>query len=160
MSRTLLVFLFVSALAWPSAAATRQSGSIVVSASVAPYLRSDVPAQPDSLVLGPADIERGYVEVATGERLSLQTNEPSAVMLVFALDGSAVDSVEVSGAATTTFAHGGAFVQPLLQRGVRSTLDLRFRLLLASDAQPGVYPWPIRILPRLLHSPAAPILSK
>ncbi|GAB4369023.1 MAG: hypothetical protein Kow00128_14860 [Deltaproteobacteria bacterium] len=130
----------------PSAGSS--SARIRVSATVLPRTTVTVHAQPHALIVTPADVRRGYVEVPRASRIELASNDPRGYLLVFEPLGgpeSPVREAIVDGLdRQIQVGPGGGFVPRPFVRGVVSA-ELSFRFVLAEDARPGRYPWPVML---------------
>jgi hypothetical protein len=105
-----------------------------------------VEAQPPSLVLTEADLARGYVEVPAVSRIRVRSNDPNGYLLAFDVTAGPFTAIEVTGLgpAARIGANGGWLVRPFA--GTQPvTSELTYRFLLASNVQPGTYPWPVSL---------------
>jgi hypothetical protein len=118
----------VVALAIPAGAAYSGGSQLVLSAVVAKSSRISVQGQPATIEVTAADVARGYVDLPAGPRLELWSNSR--------------DGVLISLAAAEPFVFSSSLVVP---RGTQR-VELRHRLALAPAAQPGIYPWPLRVV--------------
>lgn len=128
--------------------ATADQAKITVSATVLKHASLKVLAQPAAVVVTAADIERGYVDVATPAQVAIKSNSSHGYMLDFANDGGFIRQILVRGLDhdVQLNAAGGAVLQRPGSSGVtRATLGLAFRFVLAESTQPGTYPWPVRL---------------
>jgi len=116
---------------------------LAISAVVLRYASVSVHGQPAALVLSPADVARGYVDVPQGASLEVRSNSPEGFVLEFhnRLAGEQVREIEVSGAA------GGRIVLPGAAQGTSTRrLVVGYRILLQPSARPGTYPWPVQVV--------------
>jgi hypothetical protein len=106
----------------------------------------NVESQPPSLVLTEADLARGYVEVPAVSRIRVRSNDPNGYLLAFDVTAGPFTAIEVTGLgpADRISANGGWLVRPFA--GTQPvTSELTYRFLLASNVQPGTYPWPVSL---------------
>lgn len=139
--------LAVGLLGAPTAAlADAQQFQLTVSATVLKRASLKVVAQPSAVVITEADLERGYVEVASPAQLAIRNNSAEGYLLVFASDGDFLRQARVRGlgAEVQIGAGGGVVRQPGGSTGTR-VLDLGFRFELSPTARAGVYAWPMQI---------------
>lgn len=128
--------------------ATGADVTVAVSATVLKKATLQVVSQPDAVSITPADIARGYVDVAVPAHVAVRSNSPRGYMLEFASDGDFFREVHVRGLAheVQLGASGGAVMQPAAAEGVtRAQLELGFRFLLTDSALPGTYSWPLHL---------------
>jgi hypothetical protein len=129
-------------------AAEAGSGTLAVTATVVKRATLQVLAQPASVLVTDADLARGYVEVPAPVQVAVQSNSPAGYMLVLAGQHDFVREVLMSGldSDVQVGAHGGMIPQRSAGRGVlRRTLELKFRFVLAKNAQRGEHPWPLQL---------------
>lgn len=124
------------------------STSAVMSVRVQVQARTllNVESQPSSLVLTEADLARGYVEVPAVSRIRVHSNDPNGYLLAFDVTAGPFTAIEVTGLGPTAqiSANGGWLVRPFT--GTQPvTSELTYRFLLASNVQPGTYPWPVAL---------------
>lgn len=120
---------------------TRASGTqLAIAAAVAKFASVGVHGAPTELVVTAADVARGFVDIAEGGRVEVRSNSREGVRLEFLNRSSEwVRAIEVSGLP------GGALAGAV--RGVSNrTLPVGYRILLAPNAQPGVYAWPVGVV--------------
>jgi hypothetical protein len=106
----------------------------------------NVESQPPSLVLTEADLARGYVEVPAVSRIRVRSNDSNGYLLAFDVTAGPFTAIEVTGLgpAARISVNGGWLVRPFV--GTQPvTSELTYRFLLASNVQPGTYPWPISL---------------
>jgi hypothetical protein len=124
------------------------SAKITITATVHERTTMTVLRQIPEIVVTPADIMRGYVDIYAATRISVRSNNPAGYLLAFEdLSGpsSIFNSVNVRvGAREVQLSQYGGWVsQPYVRGGV--TLDVSYRFLLNKDARPGTYSWPLMI---------------
>ena len=128
--------------------ATGADVKVSVSATVLKKATLQVLSQPSAVSITPADIARGYVDVALPAQVAVKSNSPRGYMLEFASEGEFFREIVVRGLAEEVqlSAAGGAVMQPAAAEGVtRAQLALAFRFLLTDSAQPGTYSWPLHL---------------
>lgn len=132
-----------------TAAAGAQEAKLAVSATVLKHASMKVLAQPSTVVVTPADIARGYVDVPVATRILVRSNTQQGFMLDFASsggDGIRQMLVRGLGADVQLGPDGGGVAQRVSGQGMtRTALDLSFRFVLSGAAQQGVQPWPVRL---------------
>ena len=125
---------------------SRASVSLQVRIVIPPVLRLKTLRQPVQLVVTARDVAAGFVEIERGMEMELLSNLRSGHAVQFSLASPVVQAAEVSGLERPVHI-AGSFAEvrfPRAAQGVtRTTLNLGFRLLLAANAQPGVYDWPV-----------------
>jgi hypothetical protein len=128
----------------------RGVAQLEVSVQVRPVARLEVLRQVTDVLVTEGDVQRGYVEIRGASVLSILHNTP--YFLVFdgggASDrGSPFVAAEVGGlgAGLVVASVGTSLVRRPLERAGKETIGLRYRLILAPDARPGVFSFPLRI---------------
>ena len=142
----LAALLFVTGLT--GVCAQSDQIKLVVSASISKHASLKVLTQPAAVVVTAADITRGYVDVPAPASVQVQTNTQNGYLLTFDNQGEFMRSILVKGLANDVqigLAGGGVAHNTAGQGMRRAQLDLGFRFILASSAQEGVYPWPVRL---------------
>lgn len=116
-----------------------------VSATVLAYSRVSLLHTPDTLVITPNDVRRGFVEVDDAAALSIRSNNPRGHVLTLAATSSVLDGMEVrSHQGVSHFGpQGGAMVVPLADE--TRPLEFSVRFVLNAQARPGVYAWPLNV---------------
>ncbi len=130
------------------AAASAQEAKLAVSATVLKHASMKVLAQPSAVVVTPADIARGYVDVPVASQILVLCNTEQGFMLEFASSGDGIRQILVRGlgADVQLGPDGGGVAQRVSGRGMtRTSLDLSFRFVLSEAAQQGAHPWPVRL---------------
>jgi hypothetical protein len=126
------------------------SAKIMVTARVLPHVKLKIIKQSDKLVITNADIVRGYVDVPTASRIEVNNNNPSGCLIVFEGFGGPMNfikGVHVKGGGRDVYIESAGWVtQPFARTPV--SIDLSYRFVLAKDAQPGTYAWPLNISAR------------
>ncbi len=93
-----------------------------------------------------ADVLRGYVEVPTGSRLRISSNNPAGYFIDFFTRLPIFRSVRVSNSnGSADLGPDGGTIIERGQHGRNLPLDLSYRFMLASNATPGTYAWPLAL---------------
>lgn len=119
---------------------------MTVSATVLKHARMNITEQPATLEITAADVARGYVDVARAGQISIRSNSPR-YLLEFAVQEGFFRRIDVAGLGEDVIlgATGGVASRPAGGPAATTTMRLRYRFLLAASAQPGAYPWPMRL---------------
>lgn len=129
---------------------TPGSAKLMVKAHVASRVKLRVVNQLAELVISNTDVARGYVDVPRGSRIEVSNNDPAGCLLVFEGFGGPMNfikGVHVKGGGREVYIElAGWVVQPFARAPVN--LDLSYRFVLAKDARPGTYVWPLTISAR------------
>lgn len=128
-------------------AAIADQAKVTVSATVLKHASLKVLAQPTSIVITPADISRGYVDIPLPTRIKVQSNS-AGYLLTFAGNAEFARQVRVRGLGPDVLmgADGGVIAHTASSRGMNtSTVDIGFRFELAAGVHEGVYPWPLEL---------------
>ncbi len=126
------------------------SAKVMVTAHVLPYVKLKVLKQSAELVITNADIARGYVDVPTASRIEVNNNNPAGCLIVFEGFGGPMNfikGVHVKGGGRDVYIESAGWVTQPFAR-VPVAIDLSYRFVLAKDAQPGTYAWPLNISAR------------
>lgn len=121
---------------------------VMVGATIPARANLKILHQDTELVITQADIIRGYVEVRGGSRFEVKNNSAAGYLLSFDnLDGP-FKEIQIQGLGTEAqlSPRGGFVPQPYARGTVVKELDYRF--MLAENAQPGTYSWPLHITAR------------
>jgi len=149
VTAVLIAALSLGSLAAPTdAVAGGSSTTLTVTATVLKHANLKVLAQPASVLITPADIARGYVDVPAASRVEIKSNSPGGYMLVFESQSDFVRQTQVNGLGQDAQlgASGGLIAQPGTGGGMgKATVELGFRFILAENARPGVYAWPMQM---------------
>ncbi|WP_167772832.1 hypothetical protein [Ramlibacter humi] len=132
------VLLLGIALLAGSAVAADASQLLTVRAVVMGRTTVQVHDAPARLEVTARDVERGYVDARQPVTVAVHSNVPSGVMLQFLCAGEVAVQAMVDGA------RAGAPMVLAWQRQPRQ-LVMHVRFVLAPGAQPGSYPWPLRV---------------
>lgn len=126
------------------------SAKVMVTAHVLPYVRLKIIKQSAELVITNADVVRGYVDVPVASRIEVKNNNPAGCLIVFEGFGGPMNfikGVHVKGGGRDVYIESAGWVtQPFARTPV--AIDLSYRFVLAKDAQPGTYAWPLNISAR------------
>lgn len=150
ITAALVAALSLGSLAAPTdaVAAGSSTSTLTVTATVLRHANLRVMAQPASVVITQADIARGYVDVPAASQVEIKSNSPGGYMLVFESQSDFVRQTQVRGLGNEVQlgATGGVIAQPSPGAGMgKTTVALGFRFILADDARPGVYAWPMQM---------------
>lgn len=138
--------MVAGALITSTAAIAGGSAKIAISATVLGRASLQVLAQPAGVVVTPADIARGYVDIPVPAHVAIQTNSRTGYVLDFASQGDFVRQILVRGLANDVqLSPSGGTVVQTTSGATRATLALGFRFMLAETTQQGIYPWPVRL---------------
>ncbi len=119
--------------------------AIALSATVLPYHRLDIVRQAPTLTVTPADVDRGYVDVAAGTLLRARTNDRQGFTVRFDPRLRLFDRATVAGiGAEVEIGPDGGFASHAYS-GRDAALELSYRFHLASGIAPGSYPWPLQV---------------
>jgi len=132
------------------AAGSGASAKMQISVTIQKSVRVSVKSNPETMQITAADVARGYVDLPQHSRIDIQSNSSDAFALEFhGSDASGViREVEVSGAgreARIGASGGMMMLASVSQPGVAQAIELRYRVHLTQNAQPGTYAWPMRL---------------
>lgn len=128
-----------------TAEASASTSAVTVTARVVPHVKSQLDAEPSSVVVTEQDISRGFVDADAGV-LSTQTNDPAGYLVTFMLRGTAFHSAKIEGLTNeVVVAAGGGFAHERFSGTAMSSRVLRCRLNLTASTSPGRYAWPVQI---------------
>jgi hypothetical protein len=137
--------LAVSTIA-PGVDAAPQRAQIAVTAIVPAQTVAQLVEQPAEITITDADVVRGYVEVPTGSRLRITSNNPAGYFIDFFTRLPIFRSVRVSNSnGSADLGPDGGTIIERGQHGRNLPLDLSYRFMLASNATPGTYAWPLAL---------------
>lgn len=121
--------------------AAHSGGQLVLSAVVAKNAQLSVRDHPASIEVRELDVARGYLDVPSGPRIDVRTNSRDGLMVSFIASGEPVRAVQLRGTA------GESILLPGPARGVANhRIEPGYRLILAPDARPGTYAWPVQVV--------------
>ena len=145
------LLLAAAGAVYVSAATAGPQATFAVGATVLPHTAVTYAAAPSAIVISPADVRRGYIDVATPTRLELSVNDPRGFAIdVWPAAGLvAAMSVRGAGAEVAFGRDGGSIVQRSLHGGAIS-VTLTWRFVLDAGLTPGRYPWPLQLAVRPL----------
>jgi hypothetical protein len=130
----------------PTVDAAPQRGQIAVTAIVPAQTVAQLVEQPSEITITDADVARGYVEVPTGSRLRISSNNPAGYFIDFFTRLPIFRSVRVSNSnGSADLGPDGGTIIERGQHGRNLPLDLSYRFMLADNAQPGTYAWPLAL---------------
>src|SRR5437763_373737 len=105
-----------------------------------------LPPWPAEITITDGDVLRGYVEVPTGSRLRITSNNPAGYFIDFFTRLPIFRSVRVSNSnGSADLGPDGGTIIERGQHGRNLPLDLSYRFMLASNATPGTYAWPLAL---------------
>jgi hypothetical protein len=132
-----------------TAVITRSSScEVKVTATVKAHTSLKIKYQDTKISITYGDIERGYVDVPDASRLEVRNNNRAGYLLVLeGLNGTLSPFKEIHiqglGREVQIDSIGGLILQPYISGTV--TLKLSYRFILANNATPGIYAWPLMI---------------
>lgn len=121
--------------------------SLTVSATLLKHASLKMLSQPQSVVITPQDIARGYVDVPVAAQVMVRSNTLAGYMLMFENQSALVRHTQVTGLGNELqIDTSGGVAQPAAGRGMTSSLlGLGFRFVLSESATLGTHAWPVRI---------------
>ncbi len=123
------------------------SRALNISTRVVQFLKYSILHQEINLVLGEADIERGYVDISRGMVLSVRSNSNNGYLVWFSTDSALLGDVTVfSENNAYRLSRSGNEVHMPFQGNNFSQKELSFRFHLSEDAVPGTYQWPVAVM--------------
>jgi hypothetical protein len=149
MTAALVAALSLSAVpdVHPSSAGSASSSSakITVTATVLARASLKILHQTPELVVTNADISRGYVEVSAASKIEISNNSPAGYLLAFEGLAAPFNEVYVQGLGSEVqISSGTGLVRQQYTKGT-VTAALSYRFVLAENAEPGTYAWPLAI---------------
>ncbi len=148
------VLIILLSLLWPFAqecAAEGNSVRLTVMARIATFFRMQVVQQAPALTITADDVVRGYVDINAASNFYVATNTLDGYRIAFRAFGSNFRNVIVTGLkAPLELGAGGGNEVRVDSNGRRTDYQLNYRFVLAPDAQPGSYQWPLEISVRSL----------
>jgi hypothetical protein len=114
-------------------------------ASVKRIARIKVLHQQPHMVISRENIAQGYVDMTAASRLEVRNSSQSGYVLNFEVQEGPFQHVFVRGLGNElqiSFGNGWLF-RP--HSRTPELLELTYHFVLAADARPGTYPWPIQI---------------
>jgi hypothetical protein len=133
---------------YASSQAVNTSGEVKVTVTATVLARATLKIlyQAPELVVTNADIIRGYVEVKGASHIAVKNNNRAGYLLAFEGLSRPFKEVYVNGGmgAEVQISSGGGWIhQPYTQGPV--PMELSYRFVLAENAQPGTYAWPLSL---------------
>jgi hypothetical protein len=126
-------------------------GRVLVTAIVPPRAVSELQGQQAEITLSPADVARGYVDVALGSRLKVSANGREGYAVDFFPRLSIFKSVLIrTSSADARIGPDGGTMIVRGRHGRNMPLDLSYRFELREHIVPGTYPWPLALSVRPL----------
>ena len=117
---------------------------MTVSAVVVQSVTLRVAHQAPTLVVTDRDVARGFITVAAASRLEIAHDGPYVLDFRPTVPVVSAFSVTGPGVAARFGPDGGTLDHRPRTRGA-APLVLDYRLQLAADTRPGVYPWPVAL---------------
>ncbi|HTP45343.1 MAG TPA: hypothetical protein VMQ50_00290 [Casimicrobiaceae bacterium] len=140
----------MSTLLAPDVRAAAQ-GRMLVTATVPARAVSELQAQQAEITLSPADVARGYVDVAVGSRLKVSANGREGYAVDFFPRLSIFKSVQIrTSSADARIGPDGGTMIVRGRHGRKMPVDLSYRFELREHIAPGTYPWPLALSVRPL----------
>jgi len=125
--------------------APTNSTKITVTATVLARASIRILHQAPELVVTNADISRGYVEVSAASRIEVRNNSQTGYLLAFEGLAAPFREVYVQGLGNEVqISSGIGWVHQQYTKGTVTT-ELSYRFVLAENAEPGTYAWPLAI---------------
>jgi hypothetical protein len=117
-----------------------------VAVTVPPIARMDILSPLPTVQITPQDLQRGYLELSEPTLVSIYSNAPEGFALEVLPMSPVIQAIAVRGlgAQADLGAQGGRIVERWAHPQT-TTLSLTFRLALAPNTQPGIYPWPLHL---------------
>jgi hypothetical protein len=124
--------------------APEASAKMTVSAVVTARASLHILRQPLEVVVTEADVRRGFVDVDAASLIELKNNSPAGCLLTFETHGLPLKEAVVKGLGSeVAIGPGGGMITQRV-KGTQSTM-LSYRFVLAEEAQPGTYAWPLSV---------------
>lgn len=132
----------------PTVAQAGSSLEVKVQVQIMKHASIRAVRSPAAVTVTQADIERGYVDLAQPVEVDIRTNDPGGFLLGFSLSSPMLKGAQLMGAGLDVAVgpNGGSVALAKYASGVGAhTVQLRARLHLSEQAQPGVLSWPVAI---------------
>ncbi|MEW6066996.1 MAG: hypothetical protein AB1610_01670 [Nitrospirota bacterium] len=102
--------------------------------------------QTPELIITPADIIRGYIDIPDAVHAEIQNNNLAGYLIVFEGLGEYFKEAVVKGLGKDTIisSNGGWIAQPYNGKDP-VMIELSFRFILSENITPGTYAWPLSI---------------
>ena len=135
------------AVASSSVSETGAAASLDFAIRVPTFLRVSDIAAPRTLTIADADVARGYVDVPASTQMRVATNRRDGYLVTIEGRFEVVRSVRIVGMNRDVELDAQTRVASLRvpARASETRLDLGYRFVLAPNARPGNYPWPIAL---------------
>jgi len=136
--------LFSTTMSTGNVANAGPTNSIIkVSAKVLTQTSLKIIHQIKEIMITSTDIHKGYIDIKDALHIELKSNNPAGYMLVFQGLVWPFREISIRGLVKEIqVGPGSTFIyQPYSRGAISVELDCRF--LLAEDAKPGVYNWPL-----------------
>jgi hypothetical protein len=141
--QTISLLLTLVALSLPSAFAESTSATMNVSVQVIARTIVTVGQQPAAISVTAEDIQRGYIDLPGAVAFQVRSNARNGYALQFEPVGGPFSQAQVKwGTRTAVVGADGTWITRSQPETTGGLLDVR--LVLAADAAPGSYSWPIR----------------
>lgn len=141
---TILSFILLSSV--PVLAAT--SARIHVTANVLPFLSFNATQHLTTYQVRSTDLKRGYIDLPSAITVNIRTNVNSSVPVI--VDNWGNGKVLVKESSSGSFSDGSFIVNVAAYRpGTVISKNFDSRILLPPDAQEGVYPLTISMMPAI-----------
>ncbi len=142
--QTTILALLAILFCLPTAYAATKSATMNVSVQVIGRTIVTVGQQPAAINVTVDDIRRGYIDLPAAVAFQVRSNARNGYVLEFEPIAGPFSQARVKlGSSTAVVGSDGTWLTRSQQQGTASgTLDVR--LVLAGDATPGSYAWPIR----------------
>jgi len=142
--RTILLLIATFVIAAAPAYADSASATMAISVQVIGRTLLTVGQQPASIEVTQSDIQRGYIDVPAAVAFQVRSNAREGYSLQFKpVDGPfAQANVTWESSTAAVGADGSSLTHGYHQGTTPGRLDVR--LVLAADATPGSYSWPVR----------------
>lgn len=126
--------------------AKQNSASFAVSVTVMAVARLEILEQLGMLKITPADVRRGYIDVADATMLAVRTNSPSGFTLNVQMLAGLFKTIRLrwDNRDEEVGAEGGSVTHRNSVPGTK-TLRLSYRFVLGENLQPGDYAWPLML---------------
>ncbi len=143
-SALLWALLSLCAAAALNAGETRATLSVAV--VVPPVSRLEIVSQSSTVQITAQDLQRGYLDLAEPTVLNVYSNDREGFALEVLPMSPAIQAIAVHGLGPEADlgAQGGRIVERWV-RPQATRLSLTFRLALAPNTVPGIYPWPLHL---------------
>lgn len=119
---------------------------ITVSARVLVRTSLKMLHQVPEITITSADIRKGYIEIKSGSRIEVKSNNPAGYTLTFQGVGWPFREIHIHGFSNEVqISSNNAFIHQPYVRGP-NTIELSYRLVLSDNVKSGTYSWPLSIV--------------